>query len=204
MKQDPTNCIIDPGRLRGCLVFGIGVLVLLVAICHVLLPALERQATLNEQSRILENIRLGDGTVILDSQVVSGIGILTIDKINLELPVIDGVDNMQQKVVVGCTPQTVPIGAVGNAVIVGQRSNQYGQLFNRLGELEIGDTINYHPKDSDWMLFQIVDIHTIRPDEQIAQTEDVYELTLYACTPEQDDNPALLIRAKRIMWMPMN
>jgi len=127
-----------------------------------------------------------------------GIGILAIDKINLKLPVVEGVTLDQLKVAVGHVPQTPAIGAIGNAVIAGHRNYTYGSMFNRLGEVSVGDVITYTPKGGQTMQFKVFEITEIEPGDQIAfiQPKDEAIITLYTCTPVRVATQRLLIRAQ--------
>lgn len=131
---------------------------------------------------------------------ITGIGILTIDCIDAKLPVTDGVSKEQLKIAEGWVPQTAPIGGEGNAVIAGHRSYTYGMHFNRLGELTIGDTIQYDSVDGENMTFTVSEILTMEPGDPavFAQpAEGVSQLTLYTCTPIRTATHRLLVRAVR-------
>lgn len=132
---------------------------------------------------------------------VTGIGVLTIERISLKLPVTEGVSTAQLKVAVGHVPQTAPIGESGNAVIAGHRSYTYGQFFNRLGELAVGDVIQYRPKDGPAMEFTVYEMLEIEPGDQSAfgQPDDKQILTLYTCTPVRTASHRLLVRAERTL-----
>lgn len=133
--------------------------------------------------------------------VVTGIGILTIDRIDARLPVTEGASASQLKVAVGHVPQTPEIGATGNAVIAGHRSYTYGDYFNRLGEMEAGDVISYQPKDGEAMEFEVFEILKVLPGDQAAfwQPEDEQMLTLLTCTPIRTATHRLLVRARLVI-----
>jgi len=126
------------------------------------------------------------------------IGTLTIDKINLKLPVVEGVTLAQLKIAVGHVPQTPAIGEIGNAVIAGHRNYTYGSMFNRLGEIEVGDIITYTPKGGQPMIFTVFEITEIVPGDPITfiQPTDESIITLYTCTPVRVASHRLLIRAR--------
>jgi sortase A len=69
------------------------------------------------------------------------IGILQIDKINLKLPIIEGIGKRDLKIAPGHIPGTASPGQIGNTVIAGHHSYSYGRMFNRLEELKSGDTV---------------------------------------------------------------
>ena len=133
-------------------------------------------------------------------EAISGIGILTIDKIDLKLPVSDGVSEAQLKVTLGHVPETAAIGEIGNAVIAGHRSYTYGHYFNRLGEMAVGDIIGYQSKGGEVMRFEVFEITEIEPDDQSAfiQPEDESIITLYTCTPIRTATHRLLVKAIKI------
>lgn len=132
--------------------------------------------------------------------IITGIGVLTIDRIGVRLPVTEGASAANLKVTVGHVPQTPEIGATGNAVIAGHRSYTYGQYFNRLGELSIGDIIQYQPKDSDVFKFEVYEILEVLPGDPAAfwQPENDSVLTLLTCTPVRTASHRLLVRARQI------
>ena len=131
---------------------------------------------------------------------VTGTGILTIDSIEAVLPVADGVSAAQLKVAVGHVPQTAPIGSEGNAVIAGHRSDAYGQFFNRLGEVALGDLIRYQDKNGAIFTYEVCETLVIEPGDQTAfvQPPGEHLLTLYTCPPIRTATHRLLVRAKRI------
>jgi len=138
---------------------------------------------------------------VSDSGEISGIGILTIPRIEAKLPVTAGVAVEQLKVSEGWVTQTAPIGSEGNAVIAGHRSYTYGRHFNRLGELEAGDEIRYTSADSEDMAFLVSEILTVEPGDPAifaAPPEGTAQLTLYTCTPIREATHRLLVRALRV------
>lgn len=138
-------------------------------------------------------------TIPIETGVANGIGILTIECIGAKLPVTDGATGEQLKIAEGWVPQTASIGDTGNAVIAGHRSYTYGQHFNRLGEVAVGDTIQYDRVDGAHMEFTVYEILTIEPGDPVAfeQPDDSAILTLYTCTPIRTATHRLLVRAER-------
>lgn len=133
-------------------------------------------------------------------QEITGIGILTIERINLKMPVTEGATAAQLDVAAGWIPETAPIGETGNAVIAGHRSYTYGRQFNRLAELQPGDMIEYTPIGGESMTFTVTELLTIEPGDLAAleQPEDKRLLTLYTCTPIRTATHRLLVRAQRM------
>ncbi|MDR1704317.1 MAG: class D sortase [Clostridiales bacterium] len=131
---------------------------------------------------------------------IIGLGILTIEKINLRLPVAEGISEAGLKIAVGHVPDTTAVGEIGNAVIAGHRSYIYGQFFNRLDEISIGDIIVYQAKSGEIMEFIVFEIAVIHPGDQIAfiQPSDKSVITLYTCTPVRIATHRLIVRAKKL------
>ncbi|MCL2546187.1 MAG: class D sortase [Oscillospiraceae bacterium] len=128
------------------------------------------------------------------------IGILTIESIDLRLPVMEGVKEPELRVAPGRVPQTANIGEIGNAVIAGHRNFTFGSMFNRLGEVENGDIIGFQAMNGQHKAFEVFEILVITPDNQIAfiQPHNESIITLYTCTPIREATHRLLIRARKI------
>jgi len=131
---------------------------------------------------------------------ITPIGLLTIDSINLRLPVMEGIDEQKLRIAPGHIPQTATIGEIGNAVIAGHRNYTFGSMFNRLGEVENGDIIGFQTMNGETMMFEVFEILVIMPDNQIAfiQPQNEAIITLYTCTPIKEATHRLLIRARII------
>lgn len=211
----------------------LAVLIVLSAVSGILLlvfPSLERQYNLDRQAEMIERIEKTienpeikpptpkqpskePNPIIIDMPesepqkepvpIGTELGILTFERLNMKLPVVEGVSEELIKSAVGHVPETAAIGDVGNAVILGHRSYTYGLQFNRLGEAELGDMILYTSADGESCLFEVFEIIEIEPDDQIAfiQPKDESIITLYTCTPIYEATHRLLVRAEK---NPMN
>jgi len=128
------------------------------------------------------------------------IGILTIDSIDLQLPVMEGVNEPELQIAPGHVPQTAVIGEIGNAVVTGHRNLTFGSMFNRLGEVENGDIIQFQAMNGIVMFFEVFEVLEITPDDQIAfiQPTNKSIITLYTCTPIREATYRLLVRAQKI------
>ena len=128
------------------------------------------------------------------------IGILTIDSIDLRLPIMEGVDEPELRIAPGRVPQTAVVGEIGNAVIAGHRNFTFGSMFNRLGEVEIGDLMEFQAMSGEVMAFEVFEILVITPCDQIAfiQPQNEAIIALYTCTPIREATHRLLVRAIKI------
>jgi len=132
--------------------------------------------------------------------VIQGIGILTVERINLRLPIAEGVEYATLRIAPGRVSQTAQVGEIGNAVIAGHRNYTFGSMFSRLGELELGDVVGFQARNGEEMLFTVFEIAVIEPHDQIAFIQPVNDsiITLYTCTPIRTATHRLIIRAQRI------
>jgi len=148
----------------------VGVLLLLVGAFLLLRPTLQNKQDAKKQETILSAIESGQADIAvtvkgddvgvdyydLDAETeadiddtveiissVNGIGIMEIERIDLKLPVVEGATKATLKVAVGHVSESSPIGEIGNCIIAGHRKYEYGLMFNRLDEVEVGDVINY-------------------------------------------------------------
>ena len=130
----------------------------------------------------------------------TGIGILTVESIDLRLPIADGIEHDALRIAPGRVPQTAQIGDIGNAVIAGHRNYTFGSMFNRLGEIDYGDILQYQARNGEMMEFAVFEIAVIDPEDQIAFIQPLNDsiITLYTCTPVRAASHRLIIRAQRI------
>lgn len=191
-------------------------------------PSFERQQSLERQEVMIDSIENGIDAAVpepepespvvpvpLDPETIvtpeplspkepahigTELGILTIERLDMKLPVTEGVTEELLKTAVGHVPETAAIGDTGNAVIAGHRSYTYGLFFNRLGEVKTGDIIDYISADGENCSFEVFEIIEIEPGDQIAfvQTADSSVITLYTCTPIYEATHRLLVRAEKI------
>jgi len=131
---------------------------------------------------------------------ITPIGILTIDSIDLRLPVKEGATEPELRVAPGRVIETAQVGEIGNAVIAGHRNYTFGSMFNRMGEVEIGDVIEFQAMSGEIFTFEVFEVLVINPDDQIAfiQPQNESIITLYTCTPIRVATHRLLVRARQI------
>lgn len=64
-----------------------------------------------------------------------------------KLPILKGTGESVLRIGAGFLEETARIGGLGNTVLTAYRSHIYGQFFNRLDELEVGDSITISTTD---------------------------------------------------------
>ena len=83
----------------------------------------------------------GHNTSDGSSRRLRAYGTIVIPSIDCELPLWDGAGKFELRYGAGRMPGSSEAGAPGNLVIFGHRMRRYGSIFNRLGEVCIGDSI---------------------------------------------------------------
>ncbi len=122
-------------------------------------------------------------------------GTLSIPSIDCELPIWEGAGKVELRYGVGHIPITADAGQVGNFVILGHRMKRYGSIFNRLGEVQIGDIIKVSSEDCIYE-YVVDEIETISPSElsaYIGVSEEGCRITLVTCTPTGVGSHRLLV-----------
>lgn len=122
---------------------------------------------------------------------------IKIEKINLYQPVLDGATKEHLNISVASVNKKVKPGQIGNYAVAGHRSHTYGRNFNRLDELEAGDTIEVFDGTQNY-IYTISEKYTVKPEDTwvLNSTKDAREITLLTCTPLQNPTGRLIIKGK--------
>lgn len=126
-------------------------------------------------------------------------GVLTIDKIDLKMVIMDGVDEETLRVAAGRMPETGNFDEVGNCVLAGHRSYTFDKYFNRLDELEPGDKIVVQTKTKT-LTYEIYEKKIVEPNDfSITKGNGTDKiLTLFTCHPVMIASHRLVVHAKQI------
>ncbi len=127
------------------------------------------------------------------------IALIQIDKIDLKLPILEGATANNMKVGAGHMKETAPLGEPGNAAVAAHRARTKGRMFNRLGEVEIGDRIDIRTRDQRFA-YQVTDIKVVEPtDLSVLKNDgDKSVLTLITCDPLVNPTHRLIVHAEKI------
>lgn len=124
-------------------------------------------------------------------------GMLTIEKIDLMLPILHGATDQNMKTTVASIENTGKAGEVGNYAIAGHRNYTYGRNFNRLDEMNLGDAIQVDNGEAQFTY--------IVTEKLYVKPEDVWvlegngqdkEITLITCHPMKNPTHRLIIKGK--------
>jgi sortase A len=124
------------------------------------------------------------------------IGKLEINKIDLTIPIMEGASQANLKVAAGHLKGTSPVGEAGNSAIAAHRSYTYGKQFNRLPEVEVGDTIQVVTKNKK-LTYRIIEEMIVLPDDLSVLKKDASEsiLTLITCHPMKNPTHRYIVKA---------
>lgn len=126
-------------------------------------------------------------------------GILSIDKIDLKLPILSGATMDNMKIAVASIANTGKAGAIGNYAIAGHRNLTYGKNFNRLDEVVPGDLIEVDTGSNKFVYRVDEKLYVLPTDVWVLQSKDSNrEITLITCDPMVDPTHRLIVKGKLV------
>lgn len=127
------------------------------------------------------------------------IGRIMIPKIDLAAPISEGVESRILRYAVGHIKGTASLGEIGNTVLAGHRSYTYGEFFNRLDEVKVGDTIKIETLQQDF-IYKVNNIKVVEPTDLsvLDDTSPKSTLTLITCTPKNSSRYRLIVSAEKV------
>lgn len=133
----------------------------------------------------------------ISNKTTNVIGRIIIEKIKVNIPIVEGASSESLKIGAGHIEGTSNIGEIGNAAIAAHRSHTFGRFFNRLDEIEIGDEILIETK-KDKYIYKVYVTKIVEPTDvsvlNRSKTERV--LTLVTCDPVYGATHRLIVHAK--------
>jgi sortase A len=124
------------------------------------------------------------------------IGIMSIPKIDLSVPLVDGIDEASLKYAVGHFKDTPMPGDAGNCAVAGHRSYTYNQYFNRLYELEPGDIISVKTRQGQFQ-YKVFEKKIVEPtDLDVLKNTGDSIITLITCHPERSSAYRLIVKGR--------
>lgn len=154
-----------------------------------------------ELSRILDEGEAADSTQEEQTGYEEGspIGIITISKLELELPILEGATHSNMKNAAAHVTGTARLGEAGNAAIAAHRAHKTGRLFNRLNELTYGDEIIIKT-DGRELIYRVGQISIVEPTDVSVLEGDSDEqiITLITCDPLYEATHRLIVQAELV------
>jgi LPXTG-site transpeptidase (sortase) family protein len=129
---------------------------------------------------------------------LTALGTISIESIELNLPLWDDAGIVPLRYGAGVYKKSVLPGEEGNLVILGHRMKDYGSIFNRLGEVKIGDEVVIVTMDGishTYIVDQIIEalLPSKLPDYLKQEESQGTQLTLVTCTPTGVGSHRLLV-----------
>lgn len=128
------------------------------------------------------------------------LGIITIDSIDLQAPVVRGAAPEKLNKALGTIDGLDEPGTLnGYSAIAGHQSHVFGQFFNRLNELQIGDQFELETI-TETLRYEIFDIVVVKPEnvDILKRQKGITLLSLVTCYPERSNQFRLVVQAKQI------
>ena len=128
-------------------------------------------------------------------------GVVTIDKIGVELPIYHGTSSSVLNIAAGHLEGTsLPVGGAGtHCVLSAHRGLPSAKLFTDLDKMQVGDTFTM-TIFGKVLTYQVDQVKIVKPDQvsdlQIEEGKDY--VTLLTCTPYGINTHRLLVRGHRI------
>lgn len=126
------------------------------------------------------------------------LGVLKIDKIKLSIPVLEGCTRDVLRVGAGTLDGTSKIGEIGgNTGISAHRSYTYGKQFNRLNEIEEGDTFNITTQQAVYH-YEVFNIQIVEPTDVSLLKKNSEEsiVSLITCHPIYIASHRLIVQGR--------
>lgn len=130
------------------------------------------------------------------------VGILKIPSIQLESPVVKGATPENLNRALGMIAGLDEPGELnGSAAIAGHQSHVFGQFFNRLEELQIGDRFKLETRTAA-LQFEVFNIQIVKPEnvDILERQKGISLLSLVTCYPERSNKFRLVVQAKKIEY----
>lgn len=126
-------------------------------------------------------------------------GVLSIEKIKLKLPILKGATRGNLNISVASMKNTGKAGELGNYALAAHRSHRYGELFNRLEELDVGDRIEVDTGGNIFK-YQVVKKLYVKPEETwvLKSKKGSKEISLITCHPMIKPIQRLIIKGELI------
>ncbi|WP_053368370.1 class D sortase [Bacillus sp. FJAT-27245] len=127
------------------------------------------------------------------------IGVLQIKKIGLKIPILEGATMKNMRKGAGLINGTALPGQPGNSAIAAHRSRSYGHMFNRLNEMEKGDTIVIKDKNRTYT-YKVYKKMVVKPTNTsvLNAIPQKRTITLITCTPIKTATHRLIVQAELI------
>lgn len=144
-------------------------------------------------------------TAAPDKVMITAIGRIKIPVIDVNLPIAEGATKYTLRYAIGRYTYSAGLGEPGLGILLGHRSYTYGRMFNRMGEVDIGDKIIIETKDFRYT-YEIDRIDIVLPEELTAEFYAQYDtsrIMLVTCDPVRIASHRMLVKAALVKTDPL-
>lgn len=128
---------------------------------------------------------------------LQGVGILDIPCIDLHVPIWETTNSDTLRYGVGHYVNSVAPGSTGNCTITGHHMLKYGSIFNRLEEVQIGDTFNITDLRGHQYTYFVDELLVVTAEEMLNHISggitDTRQATLITCVYTDEGKMRLLV-----------
>lgn len=128
------------------------------------------------------------------------IGILSIEKLKINLPILQGTSESQLTKAIGHMPETaLPGEKDGNSALAGHRGHTFSVFFSDLDQMEKGDEIYIRTKEK-MLKYEVYSQKVIHPTDFSVLKPKKGEsiITLITCHPRNSNAKRLIVQAKLV------
>lgn len=130
----------------------------------------------------------------------SVIGILSIEKLKINLPIMQGTSEAQLSKAIGHMPETaLPGEKDGNSALAGHRGHTFSVFFSDLDQMEKGDQVFIRTTDK-MLRYEVFSQKVIKPtDFSVLEPKKGQSIiTLITCHPRNSNAKRLIVQAKLV------
>ncbi|WP_153730489.1 class D sortase [Sporosarcina obsidiansis] len=161
---------------------------------------MKAEASIATHSEIYSEMKNSSPNTKTKSRMERIEGILEIPQIDLEAPVLLGADETTLAEGLGAIENMDDPGRMdGSYAIAGHQSYLFGQYFNRLHEMVVGQEFTFDTLEGIQQ-YRVFDIQVVKPEqvEILDRQKGIALMSLITCYPERSNKYRLVVQAKRI------
>ena len=151
--------------------------------------------------RLNEGFEESDNEVekVEEKKVANAMGMISIPKINLQLPILYDATQSNLKKAATMVKGTSFPWEEGNTAIAAHRARTAGAYFNRLSEVKKGDKVTLEFSGKNY-IYEVYEIFRVLPHETYVLDDIIGEttLTMITCDPPINPTHRLIVRGKSI------
>jgi len=161
--------------------------------------------TTGESAATSETTAQPTPTTAPEKVTITAIGRIKIPVIDVNLPIAEGATKYTLRYAIGRYTYSAGLGEPGLGILLGHRSYTYGRMFNRMGEVSIGDKIIIETKKFRYT-YEIDRIDIVLPENltpEFYAQYDTSRIMLITCDPVRIASHRMLVKAGLVKTEPI-